>query len=91
LNDEEEYDQEEDTTVKKPDKLFDMVVLKMITALAVSSALLFGGGAIFVYAAARWIPIEPNYDSIVGAFFGVHLSILMVYYAFALFKYIVSD
>lgn len=87
---EEEYDQEETTTVKKPDKLFDMVVLKMITALAVSSALLFGGGAIFVYAAARWIPIEP-YDSIVGAFFGIHLSILMVYYAFALFKYIVSD
>lgn len=89
MNDEEEYDQEE-TTVKKPDKLFDLVVLKMITALAVSSALLFGGGAIFVYAAARWIPIEP-YDSIVGAFFGIHLSILMVYYAFALFKYIVSD
>jgi len=75
---------------EEPDRVFDSVVIKMMAALAFSVALLFGGVTFFVYAAARSITV-PGYESIIGSFLGVHLSILMVYYALALFKYIVSD
>ena len=81
-------------TKPKPDKLFDMIILKMMTALAFSVALLFGGGTLLVYS------LNPNAVTIAGfenefisvwTFLGVHMTILMLYYAFALFKYIVSD
>ena len=74
----------------KPDRLFDLVVIKMMAALAMSVALLFGGGTVFIYAAARNIAVG-SYDPSVGTIFGVHIALLMFYYAFALFKYIVSD
>ncbi|MCE7738797.1 MAG: hypothetical protein KAU62_12815 [Candidatus Heimdallarchaeota archaeon] len=74
----------------KPDRLFDLVVIKMMTALAMSVALLFGGGTVFIYAVAGNIAVG-SYDSSVGTIFGVHIALLMFYYSFALFKYIVSD
>ena len=77
-------------TKAKPDRQFDIVVFKMMAALAVSVSLLFGGGTLLVYSVARKLPVE-GYSSTVGAVFGIHLAVLMVFYAFALFKYIVSD
>ena len=77
-------------TKEKPDRQFDIVVLKMMGALALSVALLFGGGTIFVYAASRNLVIE-GYDVYVGMVIGIHLAILMIYYAISMFKYIVSD
>ncbi|OLS32113.1 MAG: hypothetical protein HeimAB125_12290 [Candidatus Heimdallarchaeota archaeon AB_125] len=74
----------------KPDRQFDLVVIKMMAALTISVALLFGGGTIFVYAAAGNIAVDP-YDSTVGTILGIHLALLMFYYSVALFKYIVSD
>lgn len=74
----------------KPDRQFDLIVLKMMGALALSVALLFGGGTIFVYAASRNLSIE-GYDTFVGMVLGIHIAILMIYYAIAMFKYIVSD
>lgn len=75
---------------EKPDRQFDIVVLKMMSALAISVALLFGGGTILVYAIAGKISVG-EYESVVGTVFGVHLAALMIFYSFALFKYIVSD
>lgn len=77
-------------TKVKPDRQFDLIILKMMSALAFSVALLFGGGTILVYAVARNISIV-GYENTVGTVFGIHLAALMVFYAFALFKYIVSD
>lgn len=77
-------------TKEKPDRQFDIVVLKMMSALAFSVALLFGGGTILVYAIARNLPIS-GYDNTVGTVLGIHLAALMVFYAIALFRYIVSD
>ena len=74
----------------KPDRQFDIVIIKMMAALAFSVALLVGGGTIFVYAAFRSIPLE-GYNSLVGTFLGIHLAILMIFYSISLFKYIVSD
>ena len=74
----------------KPDRQFDVVVMKMMAALALSVALLFGGGTIFIYAVAGSIEIQ-NYGNDVGTVLGIHITILMLFYAFALFKYIVSD
>ncbi|MHA1853336.1 MAG: hypothetical protein ACTSUF_07470 [Candidatus Heimdallarchaeaceae archaeon] len=74
----------------KPDIVFDIIIIKMMAALTFSVALLFGGGTMFVYAAARALHI-PGYQDYVGAFFGIHLAILMIYYSIALFKYIISD
>jgi hypothetical protein len=74
----------------KPDRQFDLVVIKMMAALTISVALLFGGGTIFVYAAAGNIAVG-SYDSAVGTVLGIHLALLMLYYSVALFKYIVSD
>ncbi|MHA1259880.1 MAG: hypothetical protein ACTSRO_09635, partial [Candidatus Heimdallarchaeaceae archaeon] len=67
----------------KPDRQFDIIVLKMMGAIAFSVAFLFGGGAIFIYAATRNIPIE-NYDSYVGMVLGIHLALLMIYYSISL-------
>lgn len=83
-------DGEKKAIIEKPDKVFDMVIIKMMAALTFSVALLFGGGTMFVYAAARALHIE-GYPDYVGAFFGIHLAILMLYYSIALFKYIVTD
>lgn len=77
-------------TKQKPDRQFDIVVFKMMAALAISVALLFGGGTIFVYAVARHIEIA-GYENTVGTVLGIHMAVLMIFYAFALFKYIVSD
>jgi hypothetical protein len=74
----------------KPDRQFDIVVIKMMGALALSVAFLFGGGAIFVYATFGSFSI-PGYDPIFGTILGVHIALLMVYYSLSLFKYIVSD
>jgi hypothetical protein len=74
----------------KPDRQFDIVVIKMMAALAFSVALLFGGGAIFIYATFGSFNV-PGYDPIFGTVLGVHLALLMVYYSLSLFKYIVSD
>lgn len=74
----------------KPDRQFDIVVVKMMGALAFSGALLFGGGTIFIYATFGSFAI-PGYDPIFGTVLGVHLALLMVYYSLSLFKYIVSD
>jgi len=74
----------------KPDRQFDLVVIKMMAALGISVAFLFGGATIFVYAVAGNIDVG-SYDSSVGTIFGVHIALLMFYYSFALFKYIVSD
>ena len=75
---------------EKHDKQFDIVVIKMMLALALSVSLLFGGGALLVYAIAGNIPIV-GYENTVFTVLGVHLAALMFFYAFALFKYIVSD
>ncbi|MBY8999911.1 MAG: hypothetical protein KGD64_03260 [Candidatus Heimdallarchaeota archaeon] len=78
----------------KPDNLFNAIIFKMMAALAFSVALLFGGGTLLVYA------LNPNAVTFIGfdeeiisvwTFLGVHMTLLMFYYAFALFKYIVSD
>ena len=74
----------------KPDRQFDIVVIKMMAAWAFSVAFLFGGGTIFVYAALGSFNI-PGYDAIFGTILGVHMALLMVYYSVSLFKYIVSD
>ena len=74
----------------KPDRQFDLVVIKMMAALTISVALLFGGGTIFIYAASGNISVG-SYDSSVGTVLGIHLALLMFYYSVALFKYIVSD
>ena len=74
----------------KPDRQFDIVVIKMMGALAFSVALLFGGGAIFVFATFGSYEI-PGYDPIFGTVLGIHLALLMVFYSLSLFKYIVSD
>jgi hypothetical protein len=74
----------------KPDRQFDIVVIKMMAALTFSVALLFGGGAVFVYAASQRFPV-PGYDLLVGSFLGIHMAILMIYYSISLFRYIVSD
>lgn len=74
----------------KPDRQFDIVVLKMMAALAFSVSFLFGGGTIFIYAALGSFNI-PGYDSIFGTVLGVHIALLMVFYSLSLFKYIVSD
>ena len=75
---------------EEPDRIFDIIVIKMMAALAFSVALLFGGGTMFVYAATRAIEV-PGYEPIIGTFLGLHMSLLMIYYALSLFKYIVSD
>jgi len=77
-------------TKPKPDKQFDVIVLKMMTALAFSVAFLFGGGTIFVYAVTQNLIVEP-YSAYVGSVLGIHIAVLMIYYALSLFKYIVSD
>ncbi len=77
-------------TKQKPDRQFDLVVIKMMGALALSVALLFGGGAILIYAVAGNIAIA-GYENTVGTILGVHIATLMIFYAFAMFKYIVSD
>ncbi|MHA1199328.1 MAG: hypothetical protein ACTSQF_08295 [Candidatus Heimdallarchaeaceae archaeon] len=77
-------------TKVKPDRQFDIVIFKMMSALAFSVALLFGGGTFLVYAIARNIDIA-GYENTVGTVLGIHLAALMVFYALALFKYIVSD
>jgi len=74
----------------KPDRQFDIVVIKMMAALAFSVALLFGGGTVFVYAAFQRFDV-PGYPLIVGTFLGIHMAILMIYYSISLFKYIISD
>ena len=65
-----------------------------MAALAFSVALLFGGGTLLVYS------LNPNTVTILGfeneiisvwTFLGIHMTLLMFYYSFALFKYIVSD
>ena len=86
----DEVEQKPPTRKPKPDRQFDLVVIKMMAALTISVALLFGGGTIFVYAAAGNIAVG-SYDSTVGTVFGIHLALLMFYYSVALFKYIVSD
>ncbi len=75
---------------QKPDRQFDLVVMKMMGALAFSVALLFGGGTIFIYAVSGNIAIS-GYESNAGSVLGVHMAVIMIFYAFALFKYIVSD
>lgn len=75
----------------KPDPLFDLIVIKMMTALALSVTFLFSGGALFVYAAFRNIEIEGESNPTVGAFLGIHLSILLLYYSYTSFKYIITD
>jgi len=77
-------------TKDKPDRQFDIVVLKMMSALAFSVALLFGGGTILVYAISGNIEVV-GYDNTAWSIFGIHLAALMIFYSFALFKYIVSD
>lgn len=81
-------------TKEKPDKLFNLIIIKMMAALAFSVALLFGGGALLVFS------LSPEYVIIAGfeeaiisvwTFLGIHMTLLMFYYSFALFKYIVSD
>lgn len=81
-------------TKQKPDALFSIIILKMMAALAFSVALLVGGLALLVYS------LNPNAVVILGfeeelisvwSFLGIHLTILIFYYSFALFKYIVSD
>ncbi len=74
----------------KPDRQFDIVVLKMMSALAISVAFLFGGGTILVYAVTRKITVV-GYENLAGTVFGIHLAALMIFYSFALFRYIVSD
>ncbi|MHA1345556.1 MAG: hypothetical protein ACTSVO_04710 [Candidatus Heimdallarchaeaceae archaeon] len=78
----------------KPDRLFNAIIFKMMAALAFSVALLAGGGALLVYS------LNPNAVVILGyedeiisvwTFLGIHMTLLMFYYAIALFKYIVSD
>ncbi len=72
------------------DKLFTLIVLKMMLSLTLSVALFFASGAVFLYAAFNKIPIE-GYPSIVGSFLGINMAILMLYYSISFFKYIVSD
>ena len=81
-------------TKEKTDTLFSFIILKMMAALAFSVALLVGGVALLVYS------LNPNAVVILGfeeeiisvwTFLGIHMTLLMFYYAFALFKYIVSD
>ncbi|MHA1202037.1 MAG: hypothetical protein ACTSQ4_05905 [Candidatus Heimdallarchaeaceae archaeon] len=81
-------------TKEKPDKLFNLIILKMMAALAFSVALLVGGVTLLVYS------LNPNAVAILGfeeeiisvwSFLGIHLTLLLFYYAIALFKYIVSD
>ena len=74
----------------KPDRQFDLVVVKMMAALTFSVALLFGGGTVFIYAVAGSISVGA-YDSSVGTILGIHLALLMIFYSVALFRYIVSD
>jgi hypothetical protein len=81
-------------TKQKPDKLFNLIILKMMAALAFSVALLVGGVTLLVYSlnpyAAVIIGFEEEIIS-VWSFLGIHLTLLLFYYAVALFKYIVSD
>ena len=79
---------------QKPDSLFSFIIIKMMAALAFSVALLVGAVTLLVYS------LNPNAVVILGfeeeiisvwTFLGIHMTILMFYYAFALFKYIVSD
>ncbi len=77
-------------TKEEPDTAFDLVIIKMVSALAFSVAFLFAGGTLFVYAAFGGISM-PGYSTTVATFLSIHLSILMFYYSVALFKYIVSD
>ncbi|MCK4973376.1 MAG: hypothetical protein KAS52_08640 [Candidatus Heimdallarchaeota archaeon] len=81
-------------TKEKTDTLFSFIILKMMAALAFSVALLVGGVTLLVYS------LNPNAVVILGfeeeiisvwTFLGIHMTLLMFYYAFALFKYIVSD
>ncbi|MHA1116113.1 MAG: hypothetical protein K9W45_05390 [Candidatus Heimdallarchaeum aukensis] len=75
---------------EKPDRLLDLIIIKMMLALTLSVVFLFGGGTMFIYASFNNIEIE-GYSSIFGSIFGVHIAILMLYYSVSLFKYIVSD
>ena len=77
-------------TKEKPDRQFDIVVLKMMSALAISVALLFGGGTILIYAISGNVQVV-GYENTAWTIFGIHLAALMIFYSFALFKYIVSD
>ncbi len=81
-------------TKQKPDKLFNLIIIKMMAALAFSVALLVGGVTLLVYSlnpyAAVIIGFEEEIIS-VWSFLGIHLTLLLFYYAVALFKYIVSD
>ncbi len=79
---------------QKPDSLFSFIILKMMAALAFSVALLVGAVTLLVYS------LNPNAVVILGfeeelisvwSFLGIHITLLMFYYSFALFKYIVSD
>ncbi len=81
-------------TKQKPDKLFNLIILKMMAALAFSVTLLFGGGALLVYALNPNAVVISGYEEeiiSVWTFLGIHMTLLMFYYSFALFKYIVSD
>ncbi|MHA1551148.1 MAG: hypothetical protein ACTSUP_08970 [Candidatus Heimdallarchaeaceae archaeon] len=87
-------EREKPKTKQEPDKLFSFIILKMMAALAFSVALLVGGVTLLVYS------LNPNAVVILGfeeeiisvwSFLGIHMTLLMFYYAFALFKYIVSD
>ncbi len=81
-------------TKQKPDKLFDLIIFKMMAALAFSVALLFGGGSLLVFSLnsdfVNFTGFEGEIIS-VWTFLGIHMTLLMFYYSFALFKYIVSD
>ena len=81
-------------TKEKLDKLFNLIIFKMMAALAFSVALLFGGGALLVFSLSSDFVIFSGFEEeiiSVWTFLGIHMTLLMLYYSFALFKYIVSD
>ncbi|MHA1304123.1 MAG: hypothetical protein ACTSQE_06270 [Candidatus Heimdallarchaeaceae archaeon] len=77
-------------TADKPDRLFDIIVIKMMLALTLSVSFLFGGGTLFIYSAFNSIEIE-GYSPIVGSFLGIHAAMLLLYYSIAFFRYIITD
>ncbi len=81
-------------TKQNPDKLFNLIILKMMAALAFSVALLVGGATLLVYSLNPYAAVILGFEEeiiSVWSFLGIHMTLLMFYYAIALFKYIVSD